>query len=108
MALKLIEIFNISSVLKLVLVVGLLFLPPWVAADSSKKSDPDSETQKQEAIIISQSESEKSSDSEKKDRSSENKDPETESQESEKKPDKEFVPSIKIGAEQAIAFPWDI
>ena len=39
MALNLTERFNISSVLKLVLVVGLMFLPPRVEADSSKKSD---------------------------------------------------------------------
>ena len=102
------KIFNISSLLKLVLVVGLLFLPTWVGADSSKKPGPDSEIQKQEAIIISQSESDKPSDSEKKDASNKNKDLETESQESEKEPDKDFVPSIKIGAEQAIAFPYDI
>ena len=108
MAFNLTEIFNISSIWKLVLAVGLLFLPPWVAADSSSRSDPDSEIQKQETIIISQRESEKSSDSEKKEPSSENKDRERKSQESEKKPDKDFKPSIKIGAEQAIAFPWDI
>jgi hypothetical protein len=108
MALNLTEIFDISCAWKLVLVAGLLFLPPWVEADSSKTSNPDSEIQKHEAIIISQSESEKSSDSEKKDRSSENQDSETESQASEKKPVKDFKPSEKIGAEQAIAFPYDI
>ena len=108
MASNLPKIFNISSVLKLVLVAGLLYLPAWLEADSSKQSGPDAEIQKQESIIISQSESEESSDSEKQDRSSENKDVETGSQESEKKPDKDFKPSIKIGAEQAIAFPYDI
>ena len=101
-------IFNISSALKLVLVAVLVFLPPWVEADSPQKTTPDSEIQKKEAIIISQSESEKPSDSEKKDRSQESKAPQKQNQESEKKADKEFKPSIEIGAEQAIPFPYDI
>ena len=66
------KIFKISSVWILVLVVGLAFLPAWVQADSSKSPDTDSEIQKQEAIIISQSDSGVSGDSEKKEDSREN------------------------------------
>ena len=102
------KIFIASSILKLVLVVGLLFMPLWVEADSPQKPDSDLQIKKQEAIIITQSAADKSSDSDKKDSSSENKEHAAESQESEKKPDKDFVPSIKIGAEQAVAFPYDI
>ena len=105
---NLINKFNLSDLLKLVLILGLLFLATWVEADSSKSAVPDSEIQKQETIIISQGESDKSSDSDGKDPSSKNKEDETESQESEKKSEKDFVPSIKIGAEQAIPFPYDI
>jgi hypothetical protein len=108
MALNLINKFNLSGLLKLVLVIGLLFLATWVEADSSKRADPDSEIQNQKTIIISQSESDKSSDSEDKDRSSKSEEDKTESQESEKKSEKDFVPSVKIGAEQAIPFPYDI
>ena len=105
---NLINKFTLSDLLKLVLVLGLLFLATWVEADSSKSAGPDSEIQNQETIIISQSESDKSSDSESKDRSSKSQEDETESQESEKKSEKDFVPSIKVGAEQAIPFPYDI
>ena len=102
------EIFKISSVLKLVLVVGLAFLSAWVQADSSKSPDTDSEIQKQEAIIISQSESDVSGDSEKKEDSRKNEGLEKDDPESNKKSDEDFTPSIKIGAEQAIPFPYDI
>ena len=105
---NLINKFKLSDLLKLVLMLGLLFSATWVEADSSKSADPDSEIQQQETIIISQGESDKASDSNGKDRSSKNKEDETESRESEKKSEKDFVPSIKIGAEQAIPFPYDI
>jgi hypothetical protein len=108
MALNLMNKFNLPDPLKLVLVLGLLFVTTWVAADSTKSADPDSEIQKQETIIISQGETDNSSDSESTDRSNTNKDLESESQESEKKSDKDFVPSVKIGAEQAVPFPYDI
>jgi hypothetical protein len=77
-------------------------------ADSFQKQDQNSEIQNQQALVISQNEPDNSSKNEKKDRAAESKDPDTQSKESQAKKEQDFIPSIKIDAESAVAFPYDI
>jgi hypothetical protein len=108
MAFNLKKILNITIGSIMAWVVGFLLLLTWVEADSFQKSNRNSEIQNQDAIIISQNEPDNSSDSEKTDSTNPKKNLDTENRKAEKKEDKTFVPSDKIGAEQAIAFPYDI